>query len=145
MAGSNDALTAARFSISIDSHSIGRFEQVLAATAPGAVPRALQAHELSLLCRQARTPAASAGWNRSVTSVTMKRGVCDQQSLGRWKAGGTGRITLVVTDPANKPVARYHLTQAWPMKIVQGAAAGKGGSDIAIEEIVIAHEGFDPV
>ena len=49
MPGRNDAITAARFELTIDGHSLGRFETLFAAIAPGAAQRAFQVHELPSL------------------------------------------------------------------------------------------------
>lgn len=203
---SQQPLTAARFEITIDGHSLGRFEMLMAATAAGAAPRALEVHELPLLVQYTKdsqsstgTPwehnfemrpgkfarsdhafAAPAGNSHSQWSrwgdVTLKRGICSQALIERWQLLSSGDIILVGLSPTGQPVARYHLTNAWPrkyspaqtqpvnnwkltpawpskyssatdvlaagrLKVAGPTLPGKGGADVAIEEIVIAHEG----
>lgn len=57
---------------------------------------------------------------------------------------------LVVHNSQNKPVARYHLENAWPQKIQRHpgfttAPAASGGGAVAMETITIAVEKIDLV
>ena len=156
MPGRNDALTAARFELTIDGHSLGRFETLFAAIAPGAAQRAFQVHELPSLWQHAGEYRAGKfaqtdyGFERPSRgtrpglhpprTIVLKRGTVRRTLLERWQKAG-GSVTLVALGAAGIPVARYHLNRARVVKFTAPPLSGKGGSDIAMEEIVIGHEG----
>jgi hypothetical protein len=156
MPGRNDAFTAARFQLTIDGHEVGRFETLFAAVAPGGPQRAFQVHELPLLWQHAGEfgpgkvaqsdphfdlPSASGPpWRRPSSTIVLKRGTGSRASLARWQNHG-GSVTLVALGAAGQPVGHYPLSHAWVVKIEGPSMNAKGGSDIAMEEIVIAHEG----
>jgi phage tail-like protein len=41
-----------------------------------------------------------------------------------------------------KPVARYHLEDAWPSKVEIGALKADS-NEVAVESITLCHEGFE--
>jgi hypothetical protein len=155
MPGRNDALTAARFEITIDGHSFGRFETLFAAIAPGAAPRALLVHELPQLWQHtgeyrpgkvAQTdyhfdiPSTTGQPGRHAPStITLRRGI--GQGASHWHALRRRSVALIGLGPAGWPIVRYGLSRAWIVKIVGPAFNATGGGDVAIEEIVISHEG----
>jgi phage tail-like protein len=47
-----------------------------------------------------------------------------------------------VLDEAKKPVAAFRLSNAQPKKWVGPTLAAKGGGEVAMEELHIAHEGI---
>jgi phage tail-like protein len=86
------------------------------------------------------------GMNKS-TDVTMKRGVIGSLNLYDWlhrirngdqTAKRTVTVTLMSEDHA-QPVVRWKLLRAQPIKVVNGPLSAKG-TDVAIEEMVIAYE-----
>jgi hypothetical protein len=155
MPGRNDALTAARFELTIDGHSFGRFETLVAAIAPGAVPRPFQVHELPQLWQHAseyrpgkvsqtdhhfEIPSRSGQPGRHASStITLRRGI--GRSAPHWHAPRGRSVVLVGLGPTGWPVARYGLNRAWVIKFVGPTLNATGGGDVAIEEIVIGHEG----
>lgn len=85
-----------------------------------------------------------------VSDVTLKRGIVNFDSLWAWldesrTAGPAAQKTVAVTllDEAHNPVRTWLLRGCIPMKYTGPTLAGKGGSDVAMEEIVLAAEGFE--
>jgi phage tail-like protein len=85
-----------------------------------------------------------------VSDVTLKRGIVNSRELWQWlsesRIGGPSaqrevRITLL--DEAQSPVQRWLLRGCVPMKYTGPTLAGKGGGDVAMEEIVLSAEGFE--
>ena len=82
-----------------------------------------------------------------VTDVTLKRGIVDSSSLWEWveetrTAGPDAQKTVSITllDEAQQAVQSWVLRGAIPMKYTGPTLAGKGGGDVAMEEIVLAAE-----
>lgn len=147
----NRSYAAGHFELAIEGQSVGRFETLLAATAPGVPPRPLQPQELFLLIApqaQSANNSASAGTpllaarhgSSNPRTVALKHGRGDAVVLRRWSHSTMPReLVLVALGPAGQPVARYHLENARPAKWYVPTAA-LGGGEVAIEEIVIAYE-----
>ncbi|HEY3625647.1 MAG TPA: phage tail protein [Terracidiphilus sp.] len=80
--------------------------------------------------------------------VTLKRGLTRDLSLWNWiNSGLNGNITrtsvaIVLLDQADNPVLVWKLRNAWPRKW-SGPALNAGCSDVAIEELELAHEGLE--
>jgi len=79
--------------------------------------------------------------------VTLKRGIVDSKALWKWigeaRIGGpTAQKTVTITllDEAQKPVQAWVLRGAIPMKYTGPTLAGKGGGDVAMEEMVLSAE-----
>lgn len=84
-----------------------------------------------------------------VSDVTLKRGIIDSTSLWEWIeqtriAGPDAQKTVTVTllDEAHAPVQSWVLQGAIPMKYTGPTLAGKGGGDVAMEELVLSAEGL---
>jgi phage tail-like protein len=150
-----DAITAARFAITIDGVQLGRFEMLFAATAPGVAPRALQPQELPLLGAGQLTPGEVTHWDHTYeirtgkyrsrqtwAMITLKRGVASRAALERWQSRASGSLTLAALNPSGQPIARYRLEPAWPVKVTGPALHAKRGNDVAIETLEIAHAGM---
>lgn len=79
--------------------------------------------------------------------VTLKRGLMGSTDLFKWikdvREGADGRrtVTITVLDEARKPVAAFRLANAQPKKWVGPTLAAKGGGEVAMEELHLAHEG----
>lgn len=84
-----------------------------------------------------------------VSDVTLKRGVMGLTNFWDWvKATRTSPATarpvlITMMDEMQEPVLRWKLINARPMKWTGPTFAAKGGSDVAMEELVIAAEGFE--
>ena len=85
------------------------------------------------------------------SDVTLKRGIMGLTNFWDWvKATRTNpqltrSIYITLNDEVGTPVMKWWLVNARPMKWTGPTLAGKGGSDVAMEELVISAEGFEAV
>lgn len=81
--------------------------------------------------------------------VTLKRGIMGLTNFYDWinriRRDPTFQrnVSITLNDEQGNPVLRWNLINARPMKWTGPTLAGKGGSDVAMEELVIASEGFE--
>jgi phage tail-like protein len=81
--------------------------------------------------------------------VTLKRGIMGTTNFWQWvsetrSSPNTQRNVLItLNDEQGNPVLRWKLINARPLKWTGPTLAGKGGSDVAMEELVLASEGFE--
>jgi phage tail-like protein len=82
-----------------------------------------------------------------VTDVTLKRGIIDSTTLWDWikdaqRNGPSARrnVTITLQDEARDAVQSWLLSFALPMKYTGPTLAAKGGTDVAMEELVLASE-----
>lgn len=81
--------------------------------------------------------------------VTLKRGVVGSTDLFDWLRtvrDGTHdprTVTITLLDEARSPVAMWKLRKAQPKKWTGPTLAAKGGGEVAMEELVLVHEGVD--
>jgi phage tail-like protein len=81
--------------------------------------------------------------------VTLKRGMMgltnfwDWVSITRTDPTFKRNVKITLNDEKGAPVIAWNLINARPMKWTGPTLAGKGGSDVAMEELVIAAEGFE--
>jgi phage tail-like protein len=88
--------------------------------------------------------------SQKVSDMTCKRGVVDSSDLWSWfeQTRTTGvlaqrDVLITLRDEANNPVQSWKLRNVVPMKYNGPTLAGKGGGDVAIEELVLSAEGFE--
>ena len=84
-----------------------------------------------------------------VSDVTLKRGIVDSSSLWEWieKARTDGpaaqqTVTITLLDESQEAVQSWVLRGTIPMKYTGPTLAGKGGGDVAMEELVLSAEGL---
>jgi phage tail-like protein len=83
------------------------------------------------------------------TDVTLKRGMMGVTNFWTWVTATRNNpktqrnILITLNDEQGNPVARWKLINARPMKWTGPTLAGKGGSDVAMEELVLSAEGFE--
>ena len=84
------------------------------------------------------------------SDMTGKRGIINSKTLWNWiKDSYTGgpsvkmNVKITLLDEARKPVQSWLLRSAVPKSYKGPTLTGKGGEDVAIEELVIASEGFE--
>ena len=81
--------------------------------------------------------------------VTLKRGLIGSDDLFQWLKGvrdGTidrRNISITLLDEARNPVVTFTLKNAQPKKYSGPTLAAKGGSDVAMEELHLVHEGIE--
>lgn len=81
------------------------------------------------------------------TNIVLKRGITDSMDLWNWrKKIEEGKVdenrhngSIVLYSQSNEEVARWNFENGWPCKI-SGPALNAGGSEVAVEELEIAHE-----
>ena len=90
------------------------------------------------------------GGVHKVGDVTLKRGILDSKLLFDWitQARTQGpaaqkSVTNTLLDESQAPVQAWVLRGVIPMKYSGPALAGKGGGDVAMEEIVLSAEGLE--
>jgi phage tail-like protein len=88
--------------------------------------------------------------SHKVGDVTLKRGVVDSSDLWAWitatrTTGVLAQRDVVITlrDEAGNPVQQWKLRKVVPMKYTGPTLAGKGGGDVAMEELVLSAEGYE--
>jgi phage tail-like protein len=81
--------------------------------------------------------------------TTLKRGIMGVVNFGRWMTQTRRNpnlprnILITLNDEQGRPVMRWKLINARPMKWTGPTLAAKGGSDVAMEELVLISEGLD--
>ena len=90
------------------------------------------------------------GGVHKVSDVTLKRGILDSKLLFDWIAQARTQgpaaqksVTITLLDESQTPVQAWVLRGVIPMKYTGPTLAGKGGGDVAMEEIVLSAEGLE--
>ena len=85
-----------------------------------------------------------------VNDVTLKRGIVDSTALWNWiketrTTGVEAQRTVAITlfDEANASVQSWILRGVVPMKYSGPTLAGKGGGEVAMEELVLSAEALE--
>jgi phage tail-like protein len=84
-----------------------------------------------------------------VDDVTLKRGVVGSVDLFDWlkrvRQGTVDarNVTVTLLDESRRTVATWKLLSAQPKKWTGPTLAAKGGTDVAMEELVLCHEGIE--
>jgi len=87
----------------------------------------------------------------TVGDVTLKRGVVNSSSLWNWITQARGEespirhnAVIVLRNEAGNPVESWKLSGAKPVKYTGPTLRG-AGSDVAMEELTLSHEGIEIV
>ena len=85
-----------------------------------------------------------------VSDVTLKRGILNSKTLFDWIAvtrtqgpDAQKSVTITLLDESQKPVQSWVLRGVIPMKYTGPTLAGKGGGDVAMEELVLSAEAME--
>ena len=88
--------------------------------------------------------------SHKVGDVTLKRGVVDSTDLWAWisdtRTNGVDAqrdVIITLRDEAAHDVQKFILRNCVPMKYTGPTLAGKGGGEVAMEELVLSAEGFE--
>ena len=82
------------------------------------------------------------------SNITLKRGITKDRSLWDWRktvmVGATQRKngSVVLLDESGQEVVRWNFHDEWPCKWEASSLHAKS-SEVAIETLELAHEGFD--
>jgi phage tail-like protein len=85
---------------------------------------------------------------KKFTDITLKRGVIGDLAFWEWiKTAMNGNVerrsvTIRLLDEAREPVLSCRVKRAWPCKY-KGPGLSAGTSDVALETLVICHEGLE--
>ncbi len=86
-----------------------------------------------------------------VSDVTLKRGIISSKDLWDWinvvrskGIAGQRSVTITMMDESGQnDVQKWILRSVIPMKYTGPTLAAKGGTDVAMEELVLSAEGID--
>ncbi|HEX3876780.1 MAG TPA: phage tail protein [Bryobacteraceae bacterium] len=88
--------------------------------------------------------------SHKVGDVTLKRGVVNSMDLWAWMqaARTTGvaaqrDVVITLCDESGAPMQKWKLRNVVPMKYTGPTLAGKGGGEVAMEELVLSAEGYE--
>jgi phage tail-like protein len=136
-AASTDPPPAARFSIVVNGEEIASFSE-LAGIASG--------YETEYLSVDQKETVLTVPARHTPPSVTLKRGLTSDVALWDWHADAIQNGSrawkdagLVMYDVEGRPVARFHLLNAWPSKLEVGELSA-GGQEVAMETVTIVCE-----
>jgi phage tail-like protein len=138
--GAHDAITAARFSITVDGYEIASFSELTGITTSIDVVDFRQSTDKGTVVT--RNPG-----QHSVATLTLKRGKTASMELWAWHeavrngeiVGARKSCSLVMYGYDGKPVARYYCENAWVSKIEIGALKA-GANEMLMETVTIVCE-----
>ena len=130
-----EPLTAARFELTIDGHSLAVFSELVG------ISSAVDTDNVRLDPKRKHKLLKKLPGRRTPPTVTLKRGMTRNIELAAWHelvilgdVAARKNVTLTMYDVTGDPVVRYHLTNAWPSKLEIGAL--KAGASSALTETV---------
>src|SRR5262245_30634785 len=135
-----DPITASRFSITIDGYEIAAFSELKGITTEVKPVEHLESTDKELVLKKLPGKPEPA-------TVELSRGKTSDMALWAWhEAVLQGDIlaarksaSLVMYGADGKPVARYHMENAWP-SIVKVGALKAGANDVLMETVTIVCE-----
>ena len=134
-----EPLTAARFELTIDGHSLAVFSELVG------ISSSVDIENVRLDTNPKRKLKKLPG-KRTPPTVTLKRGMTRNIELAAWHelvilgdVAARKNVTLTMYDVTGDPVVRYHLTNAWPSKLEIGALKA-GASSILMETVTLVAE-----
>jgi len=135
-----DAITAARFSITIDGCEIASFSELQGITTSVEVVDFVESSDKEVIIK--KLPG-----RKNPPTLVLKRGKNASMELWGWHesvlsgnmAAARKSCSLVMYNVDGKPVARYHLEHAWPSKIEIGALKA-GASEVLMETVTMVCE-----
>jgi phage tail-like protein len=136
----SDALTAARFSITIDGYEIASFSELGGIITEVKPVDFLESTDKEVVFKKLPGTVMP-------PTIILKRGKTAGMEVWAWHEAvmngdiGAARksASLIMYNVDGKPVARYHLENAWPSKIEIGALKA-GASEVLMETVTIVCE-----
>ncbi|MDP9388654.1 MAG: phage tail protein [Actinomycetota bacterium] len=140
-----EAITASRFTVSIDGVEIATFSELQGITTEIATVDSIESSDQGVVIRKI------AG-NPIPPKVVLKRGKTNSMQLWAWHESavqgemGAARksCSLVMYDSSGKPTAKYYLERAWPSKLEVGALKA-GANEVLTESVTIVCENIQRV
>ena len=134
-----EPLTAARFELTIDGHSLAVFSELVG------ISSAVDIKDVRVDTNRKHKLKKLPG-KRTPPTVTLKRGMTRNIELAAWHelvilgdVAARKNVTLTMYDLTGDPVVRYHLTNAWPSKLEIGALKA-GASSVLTETVTLVAE-----
>ena len=120
-AAGQSTLIPVRFEVSVDGHSLGVFSELVGISSAVEIVDATSASPTETILKKPPT-------------VTLKRGMTRNIEMAAWHelvilgdiAAARKSCSLTMFNAKGEPVARYHLTDAWPQKVEIGVSATSG-------------------
>jgi len=146
MAEAKDGLISSFFSLSIDGKLTGAFREV---TNLGSENQIVEDKSRGADGKYIiKKIPGTLKWN----DVTLKQGMTDNMDMWKWrKLVEEGKVqearsngSIVMYDTEGKAVARWNLINCWPAKL-SGPAGKADGNEVAVQELVLTHEGYERV
>jgi len=146
MAEAKDGLISSFFSLEITGKLVGAFREVTNLGSENAVveDKSRGADGKFII----KKIPGTLKWN----DITLKQGLTDNMDMWKWrklveegqvdKARANGSITMY--DTAGTPVAKWDVVNCWPSKLT-GPAGKADGNEVAVQELVLTHEGYKRV
>ena len=141
MPADQDPLRTFRFQLEIDGIDALGFQEVTGLSSEYDVVEYRQGND-------ARTSVRKFPGLRKFHNVTLKRGIVGDKRLWDWHdtiaSNPSDRRSVVISllGADGDPVCRWLLRNAWPSKY-EGPSFDAQGNEIAIETLVLSHEGLD--
>lgn len=95
-----------------------------------------------------RTPPRKLPGLTKFSNLVLKSGLTKDRSLWDWRktvmdgAVRRANVSVILLDDSRQPVMRWNFREAWPCKW-EGPALNAKTSEVAIETLELAHEGFE--
>jgi phage tail-like protein len=141
----NDALTAARFSLTIDGVEVGQFSQLDGISSKVEPVELMETDGEKLFLK--KMPG-----KRVPPTVTLQRGKNKDMGIFAWHqsvvegqiAAARKSCTLTMYNTAGEAVAKYYLESAWPSEVsISGLKAG--ASEVLYEKVTFTCEDIQRV
>jgi phage tail-like protein len=141
-----EALTGYQFYLELDGITEAMFKEVSGLSSESQVIEHLQA------TKDGRQVLKKYPGPLKWGDITLKRGITNEMNLWAWRQQiEQGKVessrkdgSIVVYNQANEEIARWNFVGGWPSKI-SGPSLTAGGSDVALEELTLVHEGLERV
>jgi phage tail-like protein len=136
----NDPYGRFNFLLEIDGVAMAGFTEVSGLTTETSVIEYREGND--------RTPTRKLPGLTKYSNIVLKRGWTKDRELWDWRKtvvdGAVRRAngSIILLGDSRQPVARWNFREAWPCKW-EGPALNAKSSEVAIETLELAHEGFD--
>ncbi|NLT55644.1 MAG: phage tail protein [Actinomycetales bacterium] len=138
-----DLLTTFAFTLEIDSVEMATFKKC------SGIESETEIVEFKEATKEGRMIIRKAPGAMKWSDITLERRIDNSASLWQWRKqvvdgdidGARRNGSIVVKDSTNAEVARWNFEAGWPSKY-SGADFDAGANDIAVEKMVITHEGL---
>ena len=146
MAEAKDGLISSFFSLEITGKLVGAFREVTNLGSENAVVEdKSRGPDGKYIIKKI---PGTLKWN----DITLKQGLTDNMDMWKWrKLVEEGKVddarangSIVMYDTAGQAVARWNLVNCWPSKL-SGPAGKADGNEVAVQEMTLAHEGYERV